>query len=130
MIFAVLNMVLQGVATYMLYHYMYNSPKRQYREVSLILVIIGVFLVSMCLAAYLPMVGLQLQSIRVNVPGVSLILNNSQANGISIGYWLMWVSVLLQIVQLVLFKYSKISEERRLVELKMQEQFEAELAVG
>merc|ERR1719198_1396837 len=103
----------------MLYHYMYNSPKKQYREVSLVLVTVGTCLVALCLAAYLPLVSLQLDSIQVFL-GSKWAIDVSKGTGIDVGYWILWVTVLTQVVQIVLYKHSKLSEERRLVEAKMQ----------
>merc|ERR1740130_2269282 len=122
-----INLILQGVAVWLLYHYMYNSPKKQFREVSLILVTVGTCLVALVLGIYLPMVTLTLNSIKASL-GTDWFLDVSDGTGVSVGYWLMWLSVIIQVVQIILYKHSKITDERRLVELKMQEQFEAELA--
>lgn len=127
-IMVITNFCLQGTAVWMLYHYMYNTPKKQFREVSLILVIVGAAVVTICLGLYLPLVSMQLDSIEVI--GINKFVNVSPGTGISIGYWILWVSVIVEIVQIILFKNSKISDERRRIEAKMQEQFEAELAIG
>lgn len=128
-ILCMINLMLQGVATWMLYYYMYTAPKKKYREVSLILVIVGTSLVALSLFMYLPLVTMQLNNIEVTM-GISVLIEVNKNNGLSMGYTIMCVAIMFQVIQIVLYKHSKISEERRLVELKMQEQFEAELAVG
>jgi len=130
LILAIVNILIQGVATWLLYHYMYHNPKKQYREVALTLVCVGTSLVAIALAAYYPLVVVQLDNMQAP-PLVNFVIDSSVgAAGVYGGYWVMWMAVIVQVVQIVLYKFSKISDERRLVELKMQEQFEAELAIS
>jgi len=129
-IMVVTNFCLQGTAVWMLYHYMYNTPKKQFREISFILVIVGASCVLVCLGLYMPLVCMQLDSIEVLGLGAAKVVSVSPGTGIAWGYWLMCVSVIVSVVQIILFKNSKITDERRRIEAKMQEQFEAELAIG
>lgn len=129
-IMVITNFCLEGTSVWMLYHYMYNTPKKQFREISFILVIVGVSVVTICLGLYLPLVSIQLDSIEVLGASALKVISVSPGTGISVGYWLLWVSVIVQVVQIILFKNAKISDERRRIEAKMQEQFEAELAIG
>jgi len=130
-IFTIVNMVMQGIATFMLYHYLYKKAQKKYREVSLILACIGTCIVALCLMVYMPAVSMQLDNITVTFGQFgSTIIDVAKGTGISHGYMIMWLAVLVQIVQIILYKYGRISDENRMVEQKMQEQFEAELAYG
>jgi len=124
-ILTIINMIMQGVSTWLLYHYTYKYPKKQYREVALILVTVGTSLLALALGGYYPLVSMNLDSI--NFAGGGMLIGTSMGHGVSWGYWIMWVAVLVQVVQIILYNFAKTKEEGRLRELKMQEQFEAEL---
>jgi hypothetical protein len=130
-ILVITNITLEGVGVWMTYTYVYNAPKKKYREVALIVVIVGLSLVVISIGLYLPLVNISLMNVEL-IGGqlTSIAFNIGKGFGIAEGYWMMVVSVIAQIVQIILLKHGKISEERRLVELKMQEEFEAELAIG
>lgn len=132
-IFTLVNIVMQGIAGFMLYHYIYKKAQKKFREVSLVLACIGTAIVGLCLMVYMPAVTMQLDSITVGGTFGGLagaLLSPGGGLGVSKGYMIMWVAVLVQVIQIVLYKYGRISEETRMVEQKMQEQFEAELAYG
>lgn len=127
---SLVNFVMMGIATYMLYHYMYNNPKKQFREVSMILVAVGGSLVLLAVLSYYPLVAMNLDTMQAKMGGNLILQVPKEAIGTQWGYWMMLLGLFTQIVQVVLYKFTKISDERRLVEMKMQEQFEAELAIN
>lgn len=128
-ILSIVNLLLQGTAAWLIHHYMQNSPKKKYREVSFILVIVGTVLIAICLGLWFGLVSIQIDNITV-LPLLDLAIDVSKGWSTSIGYWLLWVSLIIQIVQIILYRYGKISDEARLIEAKMQQEFEAELAMG
>jgi len=129
-VFTLVNMVLQGISTFLLYNYVYKKAQKKLREVSKLLVCIGACIVALILIVYMPAVSMQLDNISVSVPGGSMVIDVAKGTGIAKGYMLMWIAVMVQIVQIILHKYAKLSEEDRLADLKMQDQFESQLADG
>mmetsp|Transcript_70649 Transcript_70649/g.133275 ORF Transcript_70649/g.133275 Transcript_70649/m.133275 type:complete len:335 (-) Transcript_70649:102-1106(-) len=128
-IVCVVNLILQGTAAWMINHYMTNSPKKKYREVSFILVVVGTVLLTMCLLLWFGVVSLAVDNIDV-APLIDWALDVSQGWSTSTGYWLLWCAWIVQVVQIILYRYGKISDEVRLMEAKMQQEFEAELAMA
>lgn len=127
-ILSVINLICQGVAGWMIYHYLTVSPKKKYRQVAFILCCCGTFLLATILALWFAMVSLPMDSISV-IPPLNLAFSTSQGWSTSIGYWLLWCVLIIQVIQIALYGYGKVSDEARLVEAKMQEEFEAELAM-
>jgi len=129
-IFQFVNAFLHIIALWSLYNYVYNTPKKVYRDMAFFLVLVGTCLNVICLGIYAPMVSIHLDNVSIGVIGLNWAIDISNGTGISLGYWIMWVAVMVQCMQLSLYKASRSAEERLVVEMKMQREFEAELAFG
>eukprot|EP00929_Paragymnodinium_shiwhaense_P007989 TRINITY_DN111909_c0_g1_i1.p1 TRINITY_DN111909_c0_g1~~TRINITY_DN111909_c0_g1_i1.p1 ORF type:complete len:363 (-),score=54.63 TRINITY_DN111909_c0_g1_i1:363-1451(-) len=123
----VLNMFLLGVSIFLTYHYVHVSPKKKYREVALILSIVGVVLITVQLMMYGTLVLLKLSTVQVR-GGLSVTIEPSKTTGTDKGYVFAWVSVILQIIVCILIFFGKTPEERHLKEAREQMKFEAEMA--
>lgn len=125
----IVNFVLQGIAAWLVYHYMTNSPKKKYREVSFILIVIGTALIAITVGLWFGLVTVPIDSMNIHTIAI-LVLDVSKGWSTSYGYVLLCLSLVIQIIQIVLYKFGKISDEARLMEAKMQQEFEAELAMA
>lgn len=121
----VTNTILNVIACVLVYHYQASSPKKKYRQVALGLHIAGVLAVQVGLIAYCPSAIIHLDHIepRVNLALVSA----SNMSGVSKGYLLMWVGVILELVVIVLSNIMKSSDEDLYAEAREHHRFMMEM---
>lgn len=132
-IVVVINWCLHGTGCWITYYYMVHSPKKDYREFAFVIITIGTCLHALTLLLYLLLVGWNLDNVEVETSLKLVSLNTlsaSEGTGISFGFWFMWLSVLVQIVEIVLIKTVKSSDEARLCEVRAQQEFEQEMAAA
>lgn len=129
-----LNMALLLTASYLVFDYSLRSHKKQYRTVALLLVGLG----TACLVATLLVYALfPLRALRdLELPSglmssvTQLVISAGNGGSISIGYYIAWISVLVQIIMMALFSAVRSGDEldeAALQELKQKQAFEASL---
>lgn len=126
-LFVVTNLLLQGVACFMTYHYVTEVPKKKYREVSFTLLAIGSVPLSLTLLLYGGLVLLRLEYAQPRGL-MSLAFTPSRGTGISDGYVLLWFSQVIQWAVLILYANGATVAEDMFEEAKAQQQLEAEMA--
>lgn len=120
-----LDIVMNGVAVFLTYAYMTDKPKKQYREVSLHLIVGGVSALAFCSFAYYGLVCNNLDYMRSNTPwGFS---TSDASHGSDKGYYFMWLAITFKVVALVLYKHGKTRQEREYADYKEQMEFEEDL---
>lgn len=125
----VLNAVLQGGSVYALHYYTTASTRKKYRSLSMILQAIGAFFVFMVLTSYFGVVLVQLTSIEAR--GVmKALISPSRASGVSYGYIILWLSVLVQVAAIILSNWLKTTGEDWVEEERERAKFAAEMGMG
>lgn len=121
------NSILQVTAALLINHYMTKSPKKQYRKTCYILVVLGTVLLAISLGAWYGLVTFHLEQITVRPPG-NLVINTIPNLSTDTGYIFLCISFIIQVVQIILYKFAKIGDEVWLIEAKEQHELEMELA--
>jgi len=122
-----MNVMLQGAAVYSFNYYMTSSMRKKYRKLGVILQCIGIFFVVAVLGIYYAMVIIYLSGVKLK--GLHAIgIGAGQGANATYGYFLMWVSCLMQVAAILLSVLgARSSQEELIEEAREQAKFAAEM---
>mmetsp|Transcript_4243 Transcript_4243/g.7474 ORF Transcript_4243/g.7474 Transcript_4243/m.7474 type:complete len:317 (-) Transcript_4243:69-1019(-) len=122
----VTNAIMQFVGAFLVSQYFTHSPKKQYREASLVLDVIGLLVLAIVVVIYYPTAIVNLDSIEVHEL-ISPFVSKSRGAGLSIGYIIMWLSLLAQGISVVLQAFGQNTEEVRAADFREERKFMQEM---
>lgn len=123
-----LSFLMEAIAGYLMYLYLggtdgqyKNKGKKQFRDISLGLLVTGPGILVIILGAYIPMV-------MSNLDGLVLPPSRGTGSGVTWGYFVLWLAILFQVAGVVLLQLNKSKDEESYAERREIAKAELEMS--